>query len=67
MKRDRAGNPVVFHVYDRSRRGTATRWHRVATFRDPENADRFLEKEGREELFISCNTATVKDFSLARD
>lgn len=68
MQRDLKGNPVVYAVYDRSKkRSGGIGWHRVATFVQLENAERFLKQEGNEDYFISCNTATVQDIGLARD
>jgi len=56
----------VFIVYDTSRKGSGG-WgfHRVATFRALENAERFIE--GCPELTISRERPTVRDMGLCRD
>ena len=63
--KDASGTPIVFVVYDRARKGT-TGNHRVATFRDPDNADSFLEGKP-ESYYVSCQSASVSDMSLAQD
>ena len=65
--RDLYGKTVVFVVYDRKRITSSGGWWRVATFREELNAQKFLAEQRDENLFISCNTATVADLSLARD
>lgn len=67
IERDMRGNPVVYVVYDRSRSGTTTGWWRVAVFRHGHNAQAFLDEQQNENYVISCQSGTVRDFSLARD
>ena len=67
MERDAMGNPIVYIVYDRSRKGTTTGYWRVAVFCRLKNAQQFLKKQDNDNLFISCNHGTARDFSLARD
>lgn len=64
--KDEAGNEVVFVIYRRKRLSTGG-WHRVATFRNEEGANMLLETMGDPQLFVSCETATVRDLSLVRD
>lgn len=67
MERDAMGNPVVYVIFDRSRAGTSTGYWRVAVFCKSANAQRFIEERNDDNLFISCQTGTARDFSLARD
>lgn len=56
----------VFVVYRRKHLADG-RWHKVATFRKKENAEKFLEEQNDPQMFMEVGTATVKDLSLARD
>jgi len=67
MATDSRGIELVYVIYDRSKSKTRLGWHRVATFRELHNATAFFDKEANEDYVISCQIASTRDLSLARD
>ena len=67
MQYDAKGNPLIFVIYDRSKKGVHDGWWRVAHFRYEKNAQAFLDDQHNESLFISCQSPDPRDYSLLRD
>lgn len=70
MATDQDGNKLVFIVYEtRASAAGVSRHHQVATFREADNAARFVAESAaaRPGLFVRCTLATTADLIRARD